>query len=91
MIQFHNEIEGVNETMPIVSAKDLHYERKTKSAQEFKVNKEKSIGERLSSISRCPGIGLMQSKGWIIRSWQDVIIETREGEGSEFIIQLPAY
>jgi hypothetical protein len=74
---FHSSIEGMEKIMPIIPSKNYRHGWKTDAIAEFNENK-KDILNKASSMARCPGINLIQKQGWIVRSWQDVVIETNE-------------
>lgn len=79
-LKFFNIIPGVEKFMPIIPAKNLSHEWKKQAAKKFNILKEKpeNVGVSLGGVARCPGINLIQSQGWIIRYWQDLLIDTSE-------------
>lgn len=73
-LKFYCTIPGVEKTMPIMLTRKLAFEWKTKSAKDFNNNKINPINDIVQSISNCPGINLLHTQGWIIRTWQDIVI-----------------
>lgn len=86
-LEFYCTIEGVDSVMPIIESKKYIHEWKNESIKKFNLSKKNN--ERHSSVARCPGINLIQSQGWIIRTWQDVAIETYNND-TEFSWKTPA-
>jgi hypothetical protein len=75
-LQFYCTVPGVDKTMPIIPTKKLAFEWKSKSARDFNNAKTCPIEGLVYSISNCPGINLLHSQGWVVRTWQDIIIKT---------------
>ena len=83
-ITFYCELTGVDAIMPIIPLKQHMFEWRKKAAIRFSALAKESIPiERVSDITRCPGISGITSLGWVIKSWQDIIIETN-GDGVSF-------
>ena len=84
-IQFLSAIPGVEKIMPIVPSNQITYNWKQVEAQRYKEallqSNDPSITQQ--SLLRCPGISSVTSLGWVIRTWQDVCIETN-GDSSSF-------
>ena len=85
-VLFYCSISGVEETMPILPAKDVSYAWVKKVMKSFK---EKSLDVSSTSkdgkirhVSRCPGIFGIKNQGWIIRTWQDIELTLDESAWS---------
>ena len=89
-IEFFSTIPGVEKIMPIVSSSQITYDWKQVEAQRYKEaltrNKDPSLSQK--SLLKCPGISSVTSLGWVLRTWQDVCIETN-GDGSSFKWETP--
>lgn len=85
-VVFECLIPGVERLMPIVPAKDIRHTWVHKAHQELaQLRKSPTWGmERLIHVAKCPGIFQLQRYGWVMRTWQDITIETF-GDGKEFI------
>jgi hypothetical protein len=75
-LKFYCTIPGVEKTMPILPTRNLAFDWKTKSAKDFNNNKKCPVEDLVQSISNCPGINLLHTQGWIIRTWQDIIVNS---------------
>lgn len=75
---FEALIPGLEEFMPIIPAKDFKHEWLERAKENFKKEKaeEESKFKKFSHTARCPGIINLVRTGWIVRTWQDIIIET---------------
>jgi hypothetical protein len=84
-VVFECLIPGVERLMPMVEAKDIRHAWVNKAQQELaQLRKSPSWGmEKLIHTAKCPGIFQLQRHGWVMRTWQDVTIETF-GDGSRF-------
>jgi hypothetical protein len=77
-IEFQCLVEGVDRIMPITSAKDS-MPTWVYSAREDFINSRQTHDYRFtkqSHIAKCPGIFSLMRKGWILKTWQDIVIET---------------
>lgn len=74
-IAFYNTLPGVEKTMPLISASNFIPDWKKAAAKEFSTEKS-NLGIQIHSVSNCPGLNMFQSQGWIIRTWQDIFIES---------------
>lgn len=78
-------IPGIERLMPMVEAKDIRHAWMAKAVSEFTSSRKKeSFGMvKTGYTGRCPGIFNLQRHGWVMRTWQDITIETF-GDGSRF-------
>jgi hypothetical protein len=82
-IRFFPTISGLENTMPVIEKTGTNKSNWKKRASSDFIEKHLNL-----SVSRCLGINLFDSQGWIIRSWQDIIIETN-GDGESFSWETP--
>jgi hypothetical protein len=79
VVEFICRIEGVQEMMPIIPAKDLKHPWVLRALNDL-AEKRKAVDgvflEKTAHISKCPGIFTMMRHGWVLRSWLDISIET---------------
>jgi hypothetical protein len=78
-VKFSCTLPAVDKIMPIIPAKDLVHSWKADAAKTYNSIKNESI-QSPKTISKCPGISLIQSQGWIVRTWQDVVVETNNNQ-----------
>lgn len=78
-------IPGVERLMPIVEAKDIKHDWVSKAVAKFASDrKNPEFGMHHSTYTaKCPGIFGLQRYGWVMRTWQDITIETF-GDGVRF-------
>lgn len=82
---FESLIPGIERLMPIVEAKDIKHQWVNKALteyQEARNNPDFGMGPS-AYTARCPAIFGLQRYGWVLRSWQDITIETY-GDGYIF-------
>lgn len=65
-LEFYSTIKGVHKLMPIVEAKTISYDWVKKAGKHF--------ADSNRSTTRCPGIFAAKNEGWILRSWQDIVL-----------------
>ena len=84
-IEFVNEIPGVADLMPIIDAKHYKHQWVNRAQQDFAKIRENPNwrNEKMMHTARCPGIFSLQRHGWILRTWQDIVITTN-GDGKSF-------
>lgn len=84
-VVFECLIPGVARLMPMLEAKDTRHAWVHRAIAEFTADRKKAnFGmEKAVYTARCPGIFNLQRHGWIMRTWQDITIETF-GDGSRF-------
>lgn len=84
-IEFVNEIPGVADLMPIIDAKHYRHTWVNRAHQDFAKIRENPNWQhnKLLHTARCPGIFSLQRHGWILRTWQDIVITTN-GDGKSF-------
>lgn len=82
-VVFECLIPGVERIMPMVEAKNIKHPWVQRAIAEFTADRKKpDFGmHRHVYTSRCPGIFNLRRHGWVMRTWQDVTIETF-GDGS---------
>ena len=84
-ITFECLVPGVERIMPMIPAKDLKHPWVHRAQQELsEMRKSPTWGkEKLVHTAKCPGIFNLQRHGWVMRTWQDITIETY-GDGKTF-------
>lgn len=84
-LEFVSLLPEVAQLMPIEPSKNVSYKWVKEALSDYKkiTNTEEPITNKLTHISRCPGINQINKTGWVQRSWQDIAIETN-GDGSSF-------
>jgi len=84
-LEFINEIPGVADLMPIIESKYIRHDWVNKAHQQFsEIRKNPNWNHtKLMHTAKCPGIFTLQRHGWILRTWQDIIITTT-GSDTEF-------
>lgn len=87
-LEFVCLLPEVKQIMPIVPAKEISFEWTKKALSDYKSKIKDNPYERFTHISRCPGILGITKKGWVQRSWQDVVIKTN-GDGKSFEWKTP--
>lgn len=90
-IVFETTIPGVDKLMPIIPAKEYRHPWVSRALDDYaKIRAQPGFGtERSLHTARCPGIFKLQRHGWILRTWQDICIETN-GDGENFNWTTPA-
>lgn len=81
-MEFIQRIEGVEKLMPIIPASQYKHPWVGRLMEDFRNQRAcPDYGmQRETHTAKCPGIfGVMQN-GWILRTWQDITIETN-GDG----------
>lgn len=89
-IVFENNIAGMETIMPVIPAKQFRHPWVDRALTDLaKIRAQPNYGmERMVHTARCPGIFKLQRHGWIIRTWQDIVIETY-GDGHNFTWTTP--
>jgi hypothetical protein len=84
-VVFECLIPEVARLMPMVEAKTTKHAWAKRAAMEFTEDrKHPEFGmHKKVYTARCPGIFNLQRHGWVMRTWQDITIETF-GDGSRF-------
>jgi hypothetical protein len=84
-IVFECLIPGVERLMPMIEAKDIRHAWVNRAVAEFKTDRQNpEFGmHKQVHTAKCPGIFNLQRHGWVMRTWQDITIETF-GDGSRF-------
>ena len=86
-IIFHPTITGLDEVMPIIPTSSYVHAWKTEDIKKF--NEKKCIfANKPKATAKCPGINTLHSKGWIVRTWQDLAIITN-GDGKSISWKSP--
>lgn len=89
-IVFETTIPGMDKLMPIIPAKDYRHPWVHRALDNLaKIRSQPNYGmEKLVHTAKCPGIFKLQRHGWILRTWQDITIETN-GDGESFLWTTP--
>lgn len=84
-VVFECLIPGVERLMPMVEAKTIKHGWAKNAIAEFVADrKHPEFGmHKKVYTARCPGIFNLQRHGWVMRTWQDITIETF-GDGCRF-------
>jgi hypothetical protein len=84
-VVFECLIPGVERLMPMVEAKTIRYPWVNRAVAEVKADRQKPEYGMKKQVhtAKCPGIFNLQRHGWVMRTWQDITIETF-GDGSRF-------
>ena len=77
-IEFVSRIKGVAEMFPVLEASQ--YKRKWVNAAMANYKENIKEMDNQTHIIRCPGIFSLLRKGYILTSWCDISITTKEGE-----------
>lgn len=78
IVRFTSLIPGLEKLMPIINAKDYKHAWVGRAHDEFaELRKDPAnLMQRFVHTTRCPAIFSLQRNGWILRTWQDITIET---------------
>jgi hypothetical protein len=77
-------VPGLEDVMPVLPARDLMPKWLDIARADFASRMAGGYPtDRVESVHRCPGIVSLLSQGWIVRAWQDIVIETN-GDGETF-------
>jgi hypothetical protein len=89
-IVFETSIPGMDKLMPIIPAKDYKHPWVNRALDDLaNIRKNPNYGmESMLHTAKCPGIFKVQRHGWIVRTWQDIVIET-SGDGESFLWSTP--
>ena len=81
-MEFIQRIEGVKELMPIIPAAQYKHPWVGRLAADRKKQRERPDYGMQTEVhtAKCPGIFGVLQNGWILRTWQDLTIETN-GDG----------
>ncbi len=84
-IKFYSLCPEVEAIAPIVSAKKFRTELLLNATKEYAEEKhKKDFGtEVYLTTAKCPGIYDLARQGWVLTTWQDIVIETN-GDGTTF-------
>jgi hypothetical protein len=90
VVEFACHLEGVEKIMPIIPAKQYRHPWLIRAFQDYALRKKQPEYEMQKSIhiAKCPGIIDMVHQGWILRAWQDILIDTAE-DGASYTWQTP--
>jgi hypothetical protein len=85
-IEFINETAGVAELMPIIPAKEFRHPWVDRATEDFAQKRQDPNwkNKKFLHTARCPGIFTLQRHGWIMRTWQDIVITTRKEDNVNF-------
>ena len=81
-MEFIQRIEGVKELMPIIPASQYKHPWVERVLEDFRKQRARPDYGMQKEVhtTKCPGIFGMMRNGWILRTWQDITIETT-GDG----------
>jgi hypothetical protein len=84
-VVFECLIPGVERIMPMVEAKTIRHPWVNRAVAELKADRQHPEFGMHNKVytAKCPGIFSLQRHGWVMRTWQDITIETF-GDGSRF-------
>jgi len=82
-MEFIQRVEGVAELMPIIPASQYKHPWVGRLAEDLKKQRSRPDYGMQQEIhtAKCPGIFGVVQNGWILRTWQDITIETN-GDGN---------
>lgn len=85
-IEFVNEVPGVAEYMPLIPAKEFRHSWVERAVKDFAKTREDPAWnhKKFMHTARCPGIFSLQRHGWIMRTWQDIVITTNKADPVNF-------
>lgn len=71
-------IAGVDKAMPVVKARDLEHVWVNSARAEYAEKRKHPDFEFTRNLhtAKCPGIFSLMRQGWVVRTWQDIVIET---------------
>lgn len=89
-IEFECLAPGVEKIMPMIPAREYQHAWAIRALSEFRdARKKDSFGfQKEFHTAKCPGIFHLMRHGWIMRTYQDIIIETN-GDMNAFSWQTP--
>lgn len=90
VVEFACQSEGVEKIMPIIPAKQYRHPWLIRAFQDYALRRRQAGYEMKKSIhvAKCPGIIDMVHQGWILRTWQDILIDTAQ-DGESYTWQTP--
>jgi hypothetical protein len=90
VVEFASCVEGLEKIMPIIPARKVKHPWLIRAFHEYaRLKKQPGYDESKNKhITNCPGILAIMHHGWVLRSWQDMIIETEE-DGISYKWQTP--
>lgn len=90
VVEFACYVEGLEQIMPIIPAKKYKHPWLVRAFQHYsRIKKESGYGEKQGAhITQCPGILSIMHHGWILRAWQDIVIDTNK-DGLSYSWQTP--
>jgi len=87
VVTFWSENEVINELYPIYPAKDYHRKWVKNCARAFQKYRKRESGKyTLLTATKCPGIRNIMEAGYIMQTWCDIVIETKDGK---YEVELP--
>jgi hypothetical protein len=84
-IEFFSLMPDVTRTAPILSATNFKPDLVKNSTQELSEKKKENLFGHVKSLftAKCPGIYNYAKHGWVLTTWQDIVITTN-GDGDSF-------
>lgn len=81
VVTFWSENEIINDLYPIYPAKDLKRKWVKDCAKAFQKYRDKGAGKYTQlTATRCPGIRSITEAGYIMQTWCDIVITTKDGK-----------
>ena len=77
-IEFVSTLPGVADMFPILPSSKYWPKWIAKSMADYKANMDKT--KKVQHIAQCPGIFAMFKTGYVVTSWYDVVISTKQNE-----------
>lgn len=86
ILEFVNETPGVAELMPLTLAKEFRHPWVERAMRDFAKTREDPTWthKKFAHTARCPGIFSLQRHGWVMRTWQDIVITTNKADPENF-------
>lgn len=89
-IEFFSLIPEVVDIAPIQSARNFRPELLVNATKEYAEKKKDPLFgmTKVISTAKCPGVYNYARQGWVMTTWQDIVIETN-GDGESFLWSTP--
>lgn len=80
-VEFSYLIPNLGNIMPIIKTSEYRHawiQRARQQVVDLKRNNPNLNKERFTHVAKCPAIKSIMQRGWIVRSWMDIMIETTD-------------
>jgi hypothetical protein len=80
-VEFSYLIPNMNNIMPIIKTSEYQHgwvQRARQEIVDLKRNNPDLFKEQFMHVAKCPAIKSIMQRGWIVRSWMDITIETTD-------------